>query len=337
MLFGLVALVLARPRHSAQAAEQEPQEAVPLVASIRDPEIDRLRNVAGFAVIELGELCARVLRVAFDAAGAEAVAIAVDCPEPAASIVDSSGLTSSEIDWLATSLRAHNDSSIITRYLYEHATRLDERFVTAVLVPLRDNEGEPIGNLAALWRLDLDEEAEVRMHALEAVAADASAAITNAVRFHEVSALSIRDTDTGLLNRRYFAGRLDAEVERAHQSGASLTLLLLGLEKPGSASPTFDAQLVEVAELIQSELRGSDDVCRVGSAELAALVPRSVAELRVALEQIRRRLAETGNGVVVNAVELDYLEDSASFFERAKMAAARDGRLPIGTAKITAP
>jgi GGDEF domain-containing protein len=341
VLFGLVALGLARPNAAAEVAEPQPQpqpqEPVPVAAPVQSPEVDRLRNVAGFAaVIELGDLCARVLRVAIDAVGAEAGAVAVDCPEPAPSVVESSGLTIGEIAWLGTSLHAHNDSSVITRYLYERTTWLDERFVTAVLVPLRDSEGEPIGNLAALWRVDLADEAEGRLRSLEAVAADASAALTNAVRFHQVSALSIRDTETGLLNRRYFAGRLDAEVERAQRSGAHLTLLLAALDGSRGASPVVDGQLVELAELIRGELSINDEVCRVGLAELAALVPRSAAGVQPALEQIRRRLAESGNGIVVSAFELDYGEDSATFFERAKTAAAREVRQPTGTVKLTA-
>jgi GGDEF domain-containing protein len=341
VLFALAALALARPRGTTDLAEPElqpePQEAVPVPAPVHDPELDRLRNVAGFAaVIELGDLCARILRVAIDAVGAEAGAVAVDCPEPAPSVVETSGLTIGEIDWLATSLHAHNDSSIITRYIYEHPTWLDERFVTALLVPLRDSEGEPIGNLAALWRVDLGDEAEGRLRALEAIAADASAALTNAVRFHQVSTLSIRDADTGLLNRRYFAGRLDAEVERAQQSGANLTLLLAGLAEPPGAPQAVDAQLVELAGLIRLELSGRLDVCRVGASELAVLVPRAAAELRTALDQIRRQLGEVGDGVVFSACELDYGEDSGSFFERAKTAVVRDGRQPVSTVKLTA-
>ena len=282
--------------------------------------------MASFAAeIELVELCAHVLRVAVDAAAADAGAIAINCSEPDASIVDSSGLTTFETDWLALSLHAHNNSSIITRYLYDDLTGLDERIGTLVLVPLRDSEGEPIGNLAALWRSDLVEEAEVRLHALEVVAADASAALTNAVRFHEVSALSIRDTGTGLLNRRYFAGRLDAEVERAQQSSASLTLLHVGLEEGRAASPIVDSQLKEVADLVRFELGARGEICRVGSAELAALVRTSLAELRSALEQIRRRLAERGDGAVINAFELDEGEDSASFFGRAMSSRRRMG------------
>jgi GGDEF domain-containing protein len=224
---------------------------------------------------------------------------------------------------------------MITRYLYEHPSGPEERFVTAMLVPLRDSEGEPIGNLAALWRSDLGELAEAHVHALETVAADASAAITNAMRFHEVSALSIRDTETGLHNRRYFAGQLDVEVERAQQMGASLTLLLVGLEESRGASPIVGAQLIEVAELIRFELSGNGEICRMGLAELAVLVPKSAAELQSALEQIRRRLAEGGDGAVVNAFERGEHEDSASFFDRAaKSSAAQDGRRPIGTTRF---
>jgi GGDEF domain-containing protein len=231
-------------------------------------------------------------------------------------------------------LHAHNNSSIITRYLYDDLTGLDERIGTLVLAPLRDSEDEPIGNLAALWRSDLVEEAEVRLHALEIVASDATAAITNAIRFHEVSALSIRDAGTGLLNRRYFAGRLDAEVERAQRSSASLTLLHVGLEGSGAASPVVDSQLKDVAELVRFELGARGEICRVGSAELAAVMRTSLGELRSAFEQIRRRLAERGDDAVINAFELDEGEDAASFFGRAMSSTAQNGRLPIGTVKL---
>ena len=130
----------------------------------------------------------------------------------------------------------------------------------------------------------------MRLHALEVVAADASPAITNAIRFTRSPSGLIRDPGTGLLNRRYFAGRLDAEVERAQQSSASLTLLHVGLGRSRAASPGVDSQLNEVAEMVRFELGARGEICRVGSAELATLIRTSRAELLTVLEQIRQQL-----------------------------------------------
>lgn len=338
LLFGLLALVLARPGRGARE-----EQAAGSTAQVDDAEFDRLRIIADLATtIDLSELCGRVLTAALGTAGADAGAIAVECQAPVPSIVESVGLTSSDLEWLAHPLKAPNDSSIITRYLYEGPDGIDQRFGTALLVPLHDAQGESLGNLAALWRADLGAEADVRVRALESAVNDAAAAITNAVRFHQVSALSIRDTDTGLLNRRYFAGKLDAEVRQARASNEQLTLLLVSTEvddPEGADSPAADALLVEVAEYMRFELGGSEGVYRLALAVLAVHVPASVAELQPTLDRVRRRLADGGNaggrgGGVVIAAELEYGEDATTFYERAEAAlrSARGGRRAFNTA-----
>lgn len=342
LLLGLLALVLARPGRG--LPEEEP---VWSTTPAEDAEFDRLRVVADLATtIDLPDLCRRVLTVGLRVAEADAGAISVHCQAPVPSIVESSGLTSDDLEWLEHPLQAPNDSSIITRYLYEGLDGIGQRFGTALLVPLRDAKGESLGNLAALWRVDLGAEADTRVRALEVAVADATAALTNAVRFHQVSALSIRDTDTGLLNRRYFAGKLDTEVRRAHKANEPLALLLVSSEWDDAeygASPAADAQLVELADFVQHELGAGEGACRLTPAVLAVHVPKTLAELEPTLVRVRRRLAEgaTGNGRrggLVVVVQLEHGEDAEAFYHRAEVAlrSARHGQQALGATTFAA-
>ena len=153
MMFGLLALVFARPRNRSEAADNEPVEAVNLVAPSDEPELERLRNVASFAAeIELDELCAHVLRVA----------------SPPRPLTPGRSRSTARNPTLRPSIRQASRPTRPTglqrrcmrKQLVDHhslsldddLTGSDERIGTLVLVPLRDSEGEPIGNLAALWR-----------------------------------------------------------------------------------------------------------------------------------------------------------------------------------------
>jgi diguanylate cyclase (GGDEF)-like protein len=306
--------------------------------SVDEAELRRLREVAAFtATLDLQELASRVLDTAILASGSEAGAIAVEAAEPAPPVIVARGLSEPELAWLSSPLRARNDSAIITRYLYDGRELGDERFATALLVPIRDGEGEPVGNLAALWRIDLAREADERLAALGEVVGVAAGGLTNALRFHEVSALSIRDTGTGLLDRRYFAGKLDAEVDRARRSGDRLALVLVMVDGLGAiesrrGAAEADAALARVAARLRQELVQPDEVCRLGRGELGLFVPGGEsADLQGALNRLRQSLDEIAGdgsgklGCSGAIAELRPGETTTSFYERAE-AALRSAR-----------
>jgi GGDEF domain-containing protein len=98
---------------------------------------------------------------------------------------------------------------------------------------------------------------------------DASVALENARRFAEVEARLHVDLATGVPDRRGYELELEREVARAQRTGRPLSVVLVGLEKPGSA------RLGEMARLLTRVTRGTDISCRRGERELAVLLPET--------------------------------------------------------------
>ena len=119
--------------------------------------------------------------------------------------------------------------------------------------------------------------AETRQLA-EWLAAQAGIALENA-RLHElVQRQAITDDLTGLVNRRRFLAVLDAEVERAAQSGSGLGIVLIDLDDFKDVNDRFghhsgDRVLAAFGNLLQDHVRDVDLAARLGGEEFALLLP----------------------------------------------------------------
>lgn len=105
------------------------------------------------------------------------------------------------------------------------------------------------------------------------------------------------DPLTGLANRRTSERRLQTERARASRRQAALSVFMLDLDHFKRVNDTWghacgDLVLVEVARVMQEELRGSDLGARFGGEEFLAVLPDTDAAqaLQVA-ERIRERIA----------------------------------------------
>jgi diguanylate cyclase (GGDEF)-like protein len=105
------------------------------------------------------------------------------------------------------------------------------------------------------------------------------------------------DSLTGLFNHRYFHDRLRAELVRANRSGEAVAVAMLDLDEFKRVNDvhghgTGDEVLVAFADLLHTELRLSDVVCRVGGEEFGVIMPSCDAAAAVqAVERLHRRLA----------------------------------------------
>lgn len=115
----------------------------------------------------------------------------------------------------------------------------------------------------------------------------------------EFEQLSVTDTLTGLLNRRYIDQRLDEEVKRSNRHGYPMSFLLLDVDHFKSYNDTYghpagDVALKIVAEVIKDTLRGADVAARFGGEEFAILLPQTVDEEAAAIaERVRRNIEAT--------------------------------------------
>jgi diguanylate cyclase (GGDEF)-like protein len=107
---------------------------------------------------------------------------------------------------------------------------------------------------------------------------------------------SIRDSLTGLHNRRYLEETLARELERSLRAGRPLSLALLDVDHFKRFNDTHghaagDRALQSVADVLKRGIRGSDVACRFGGEEFVLLFPDMPGEVAVArVDALRHEL-----------------------------------------------
>ena len=113
----------------------------------------------------------------------------------------------------------------------------------------------------------------------------------------ELQALSRSDPLTGVLNRRGFTERFEAELsDHVRHDGRPLGLIVIDLDDFKRVNDTRghaagDELLREVAETLAADLRPSDVLGRLGGDEFAVLLPQAgPGELQAAAARLEQRL-----------------------------------------------
>lgn len=112
---------------------------------------------------------------------------------------------------------------------------------------------------------------------------------------------SLRDALTGLPNRRQFDASLEAQWRAAAARARPLSLLLIDVDmfkayNDSHGHAAGDRCLVEIAKLIQADLREADGLCaRLGGEEFAVLLPRTLPrDAHVVAERLREVVQAAG-------------------------------------------
>ncbi len=110
--------------------------------------------------------------------------------------------------------------------------------------------------------------------------------------------MAVTDALTGLHNRRYMAGQLQALVDRAGQGGDSVAVLVMDIDhfklvNDGFGHDAGDEVLREFAVRLATNVRAIDLPCRFGGEEFVVVMPGASLEdaTRVA-DRIRRDVAQ---------------------------------------------
>ncbi len=110
---------------------------------------------------------------------------------------------------------------------------------------------------------------------------------------------ALRDSLTGLLNRRYFDLAIRREVAASERSGRPFSVALIDFDHFKDINDTHghqagDAALRRLADMLRVMVRSSDSVCRWGGDEFAVLMPdTSLEAANGCAERWRQALAQT--------------------------------------------
>jgi diguanylate cyclase (GGDEF)-like protein/PAS domain S-box-containing protein len=99
---------------------------------------------------------------------------------------------------------------------------------------------------------------------------------------------AVRDPLTGLHNRRYLEQTMKRDISRARRSGETLVVAAIDVDSFKSVNDVHghavgDRVLLQLADVLLSQVRSSDLVCRVGGEEFVVVMPR--AEIPGALKR----------------------------------------------------
>src|SRR5207245_10924716 len=107
----------------------------------------------------------------------------------------------------------------------------------------------------------------------------AGIATRNAHALDQAQTLSVTDSVTGLPNHRYCHTRFDEEMEKTKDTGGSITVMMIDLDRFKVYNDSFghgagDVALKAAARTISSTMRREDTVTRYGGEGVVARLPR---------------------------------------------------------------
>jgi diguanylate cyclase (GGDEF)-like protein/PAS domain S-box-containing protein len=187
----------------------------------------------------------------------------------------------------------------------------DQLLGAALNVPIR-NDGRVIG--LVLLHGDMNPLSATSLLEMQAtlgmIVRPFELAVTNLYLRETLQYQAIRDSLTGLFNRRYMAESLERELHRMERHQAPLSIVMLDIDYFKKINDQFghavgDVVLHTVGQFLLAHVRAEDIACRYGGEEFMLILPDSTLEnTRRRAEQIREQTRDLV--VVHNLVRLHF-------------------------------
>ncbi len=127
-------------------------------------------------------------------------------------------------------------------------------------------------------------------------------------RYDDVLRLSVVDSLTHVYNRRYFQHRLRDEFERGRRYDRDFCCLIIDVDKFKEVNDTLghpigDKVLIAIADILRSNIRAADVLCRYGGDEFGLLLPETNFQgAYVTAERVRSKVEKTNLATAENPV-----------------------------------
>lgn len=172
------------------------------------------------------------------------------------------------------------------------------------------SQDTPLGVLHLQMQKSVDE-ALIESHERIAVAmADQIALVLSNLNLRQrLSVLAIRDSLTGLYNRRYMEVSLEHEVQRVRRQQDPLGVIMMDLDNFKHFNDTYghaagDEMLRKLGTFLRTHIRSADIACRYGGEEFVVILPgASLRETKDRAEELRQEF---------QALEIEYEGDILS-------------------------
>jgi diguanylate cyclase (GGDEF)-like protein len=147
----------------------------------------------------------------------------------------------------------------------------------SICVPMMAH-GESLGVIN--FRRNTIETADTDQKLIVAFVEQSALAISNLQLRETLKSQAIRDSLTGLFNRRYFEEAFDRELRRAMRSTFQVAIVMMDVDYFKKFNDSFgheagDLILRELGRLLQGYIRGGDVACRFGGEEFILMFPES--------------------------------------------------------------
>jgi diguanylate cyclase (GGDEF)-like protein len=167
---------------------------------------------------------------------------------------------------------------------------------SALLLPVKDTATGEIRGTFNLFQTTSAAISEESREIAREVAFLASRALGRATVLEKAVMMASSDELTGLINRRGYYQRFEAELERARRHQTSMCVALIDVDHFKRFNDTYghlsgDLVLKALADLFTQNLRRSDVVCRFGGEEFAILLPDTSMKAAIDLmERVRQNV-----------------------------------------------
>jgi diguanylate cyclase (GGDEF)-like protein len=135
------------------------------------------------------------------------------------------------------------------------------------------------------------------VHRLDSLHSQLKYPLRNALNFHRVKKLALKDAMTGLGNRGHFDTSLHQAMLHAKRASASFALVMLDLDEFKQVNDTYghqcgDEVIKAFANILRRSIRGDDNVFRLGGDEFAIIANGQVmGEANIIAARIQHNVA----------------------------------------------